>query len=137
VNERVILSNVGAKNGVKHRFIERILLSALVVGSLQSFILVEADFMVGLLLSFILVWVGLMVDLLLWVTVVVRGHHDHVRISRISLHDDLATNEQKLRWGLLCLRIERGAYLLEVRVAVVVVEFKHEAEPSGSAFKAH
>jgi hypothetical protein len=131
VNERAILSNVGAKNGVKHHFIERILLSALVVGSLQSFILVEADLMVGLLLSFILV------DLLLWVTIVVRGHHDHVRISRISLHDDLATKEQKLRWGLLCLRIERGAYPLEVRVAVVVVEFKHEAEPSGSAFKAH
>jgi hypothetical protein len=131
VNERAILSNVGAKNGVKHHFIERILLSALVVGSLQSFILVEADLMVGLLLSFILV------DLLLWVTIVVRGHHDHVRISRISLHDDLATNEQKLRWGLLCLRIERGAYPLEVRVAVVVVEFKYEAEPSGSAFKAH
>jgi hypothetical protein len=131
VNERVILSNVGAKNGVKHHFIERILLSALVVGSLQSFILVEADLMVGLLLSFILV------DLLLWVTIVVRGHHDHVRISRISLHDDLATNEQKLRWGLLCLRIERGAYPLEVRVAVVVNEFKLEAEPSGCAFKAH
>jgi hypothetical protein len=131
VNERAILSNVGAKNGVKHHFIERILLSALVVGSLQSFILVEADLMVGLLLSFILI------DLLLWVTIVVRGHHDHVRISRISLHDDLATNEQKLRWGLLCLRIERGAYPLEVRVAVVVNKFKLEAEPSGCAFKAH
>lgn len=131
MNERAILSNVGAKNGVKHHFIERILLSALVVGSLQSSILVEADLMVGLLLSFILV------DLLLWVTIVVRGHHDHVRISRISLHDDLATKEQKLRWGLLCLRIERGAYPLEVRVAVVVNEFKLEAEPSGCAFKAH
>jgi hypothetical protein len=38
---------------------------------------------------------------------------------------------------LLCLRIERGAHPLEVRVAVVVNEFKLEAEPSGCAFKAH
>ena len=78
-----------------------------------------------------------MVGLLLWVTLLVRGHHDHVRISRVFLHDDLAINEQEPRSGFLCLRMEGGAYVQEVRLAVVVVEGKLEAKPSGSAFKAH